>query len=83
MVKRELTILVLSIFSLILVSVFGISRILNNKPIQKGSIEISLVDSLNNEILYLQIENGRYQIIMDRLYELDSNLVNKATENLE
>ena len=83
MVKKELTIVVLSIFLFILFAVFGISRILNNQPIQKDSTEISVEDSLAGEINILKIENGRYQIIMDRLYELDSNLVNKATENLE
>jgi hypothetical protein len=83
MVKKELTIVVLSIFLFILFAVFGISRILNNQPIQKDSTEISAEDSLAGEINILKIENGRYQIIMDRLYELDSNLVNKATENLE
>ena len=83
MVKKELIIVVLSIFLFILFAVFGISRILNNQPIQKDSTEISVEDSLAGEINILKIENGRYQIIMDRLYELDSNLVNKATENLE
>lgn len=83
MVKKELTIVVLSIFLFILFVVFGISRILNNQPTQKDSTEISVEDSLAGEINILKIENGRYQIIMDRLYELDSNLVNKATENLE
>ena len=83
MVKKELIIVVLSIFLFILFAVFGISRILNNQPTQKDSTEISVEDSLAGEINILKIENGRYQIIMDRLYELDSNLVNKATENLE
>lgn len=83
MVKRELTIIVLSIFALILFSVFGISKILSCKPIPIKDSEYTIEDSLRSEISFLQIENGRYQIIIDRIYELDSNLVNKASRNLE
>jgi len=83
MVKRELTIVVLSIFGLILFAVIGISKILNFEPTPIKKAEYIVEDSLRSEISYLQIENGRYQIIIDRLYELDSNLVNKASENLE
>jgi hypothetical protein len=83
MVKRELTIVVLSIFGLILFTVIGISKILSFEPTPIKKAEYTVEDSLRSEISYLQIENGRYQIIIDRLYELDSNLVNKASENLE
>jgi hypothetical protein len=40
-------------------------------------------DSLNSTIQSLYIDNGRYEIIMDRLYERDSTIYNEITTNLE
>ena len=40
-------------------------------------------DSLNQLLIEYEIENGRYRIIMDRLYEEDSLLYNKITSNIE
>ena len=40
-------------------------------------------DSVNQLLLETKIENGRYEIIMDRLYEKDSLLYNNVTSNIE
>ena len=40
-------------------------------------------DSLRNELFIQQLENGRYQIILDRLYEHDSTLYYEITKDLE
>jgi hypothetical protein len=42
-----------------------------------------VIDSLNGEISTLQIDNGRYEIIMGRLWEADSNFVDSALKNIE
>jgi len=42
-----------------------------------------VIDSLNGEISTLQIDNGRYEIIMSRLWEADSNFVDSALKNIE
>jgi len=42
-----------------------------------------IIDSLNGEISTLQIDNGRYEIIMGRLWEADSNFVDSALTNIE
>ena len=42
-----------------------------------------IIDSLNGEISTLQIDNGRYEIIMGRLWEADSNFVDSALKNIE
>ena len=42
-----------------------------------------IIDSLNGEISTLQIDNGRYEIIMGRLWEADSNFVDSTLKNIE
>lgn len=40
-------------------------------------------DSLRGELSTLQIDNGRYEIILDRVHEIDSNVYDKAIKNIE
>jgi hypothetical protein len=42
-----------------------------------------MIDSLNGEISTLQIDNGRYDIILNRLWEADSNFVDSTLKNIE
>ena len=42
-----------------------------------------VIDSLNGEISSLQIDNGRYEVILNRLWEADSNFVDSALKNIE
>ena len=41
------------------------------------------IDSLYSEIMTLQIDKGRYEIILDRVNEIDSNVYNQAIKNIE
>jgi hypothetical protein len=41
------------------------------------------IDSLHSEIMGLQIDNGRYEIILNRLWEADSNFVMEHTKHIE
>lgn len=41
------------------------------------------IDSLDWEVTKMSIDIGRYEIIMDRVWALDSPLVEKITKNLE
>lgn len=40
-------------------------------------------DSLQSALLEMQIEKGRYEIIIDRIREKDSAIVDEASSNLE
>jgi hypothetical protein len=42
-----------------------------------------MIDSLNSEILTLQIDKGRYEIILERVNEIDSNVYANAIKNIE
>lgn len=42
-----------------------------------------MIDSLNGEILTLQIDKGRYEIILERVNEIDSNVYANAIKNIE
>jgi len=44
---------------------------------------ICQIDSLNSELMTKSIDLGRYEIIMDRVWALDSPLVEKVTKNIE
>lgn len=50
---------------------------------EKNEILQARIDSLNEVIIESNIDNGRYQIIIDRIRENDSNIVINATKNLE
>jgi hypothetical protein len=41
------------------------------------------IDSLNGEISSLMIDNGRYEYILNQLWEADSNFVMEHTKNIE
>ena len=86
--KKEITIIVLSLFLLMLAMFIGATQIYIDRE-KSESIMImespyqSECDSVNQLLLETKIENGRYEIIMDRLYEKDSLLYNNVTSNIE
>lgn len=41
------------------------------------------IDSLQNEIIILQIDNGRYQYILDEVNQRDSALLDSIYKNVE
>lgn len=41
------------------------------------------IDSLQTEIIGLQIDNSRYEIILNQLWEADSNFVMEHTKYIE
>ncbi len=86
--KKEITIIVLSLFLLILAMFIGATQIYIDREksesmmIMESSYQ-SECDSINQLLLEYRIENGRYEIIMDRLYDKDSVLYNDVTSNIE
>lgn len=54
----------------------------NKLPADSQNIQRTL-DSLNDEILGLSIEKGRYEIILNQLWEADSNFVMEHTKYIE
>lgn len=86
--KKEITIIVLSLFLLMLAMFIGATQILIDREKSKSIMKMespyqSECDSVNQLLLETKIENGRYEIIMDRLYEKDSLLYNNVTSNIE
>ena len=86
--KKEITIIVLSLFLLMLAMFIGAAQMLINreKSDLNNTIESSYqseCDSVNQLLIESKIDNGRYEIIMDRLYEKDSLLYNDITSNIE
>jgi hypothetical protein len=45
--------------------------------------EQQIIDSLQTEIMGLQIDNGRYEIILNQLWEADSNFVMEHIKYIE
>lgn len=87
-VKKEITIIVLSLFLLILVMFIGATQIYIDREKSESMMIMELpyqseCDSINQLLLETKIENGRYEIIMDRLYDKDSVLYNDITSNIE
>lgn len=41
------------------------------------------IDSLQNELIILQIDNGRYQYILDEINQRDSALLDSIYKNVE
>jgi hypothetical protein len=73
---------------LILFGLVTLSYIINIVVLERAHTKIignnqTIIDSLNGEILTLQIDNGRYEIIMNRLWEEDSNFVMEHTKYIE
>lgn len=77
-----LIILVAFAFGLSLSRNYRLTQQVNRYKTQTDTLQYQL-DSLNGEISTRDIDLGRYEIIMDRMRELDSPLVEKATKNLE
>lgn len=84
MKKEDIVLLVAIIMSCSMVVLF--TTVISNKleyQIQKNDVLQSRIDSLNEAVIESQIDNGRYQIIIDRIWEKDSNIVINSTKNLE
>lgn len=86
--RKELTIIVLSLFLLILTMFIGGVQMIINRENDESTINIessyqSECDSINQLLIESKIEIGRYEIIMDRLYDEDSLLYNNVTSNIE
>lgn len=83
--KKHLIAMVMSVFALVLLMfAFGSTMLRCTKDSYVPALQQQTnCDSLNNIINELYIDNGRYEIIMDRLYEKDSTLYNELTTNLE
>lgn len=82
--KKHLIAMVLSVFAFILLmTVFAAMMINCSKDPFIVKPAATNCDSLNSTINALYIENGRYEIIMNRLYERDSIMYNEITSNLE
>lgn len=74
------TILYLITVSLIFIGMLWVCT--NKPPADSQNIQHTL-DSLNDEILGLSIEKGRYEIILNQLWEADSNFVIEHTKYIE
>ena len=86
--KKEITIIVLSLFLLMLAMFIGATQIYIDREKSESMMIMespyqSECDSVNQLLLETKIENGRYEIIMDRLYDKDSVLYNDVTSNIE
>jgi hypothetical protein len=74
---------------LILVSIIAISCSSNEcerkvEQLRDRLNHLSYVnDSLSGDNMTMKIDIGRYEIIMERLMEVDSNLCEKVTGNIE
>lgn len=74
---------------LILVSIIAISCSSNECERKVGELHskldsiITMNDSLSSDNMAMKIDIGRYEIILGRLMEVDSNLYEKVTGNLE
>jgi len=76
------TILYLITVSLIFIGMLWVCSNNSNKPPDSQNIQRTL-DSLNDEILGLSIEKGRYEVILNQLWEADSNFVIEHTKYIE
>ena len=54
-----------------------------SKDLNPKTTEQQIIDSLQTEMMGLQIDNGRYEIILNRLWEADSNFVMEHTKYIE
>jgi hypothetical protein len=67
----------------VLLIFIGMIFVYNNKPPADSQNIQYILDSLNDEILGLSIEKGRYEIILNQLWEADSNFVMEHTKYIE
>ena len=77
------TILYLVTVTLIFIGMMFVCSNNNNKPPAASQNIQRTLDSLNDEILGLSIEKGRYEIILNQLWEADSNFVIEHTKYIE
>lgn len=77
--KMTLSILLVLIVT---ISIATFAYLSNSLQVQRKTTT-TMIDSLNGEISTLQIDNGRYEIILNRLWEADSNFVDSALKNIE
>lgn len=54
-----------------------------DKMVKQSATQRQTIDSLQDEILLLNIDNGRYEIILDNIWNIDSNLVINSAKNIE
>ena len=80
MVKRFIKELALA--AVIVVIVFGCVYLFSRQQTTPTK-EQTIIDSLQTEIIGLQIDNGRYEIILNRLWEADSIFVMQHTGEIE
>jgi hypothetical protein len=73
---------ILYIVAVLLIFIGMIFVCSNKPPAASQNIQCTL-DSLNDEILGLSIEKGRYEIILNQLWEADSNFVIEHTKYIE
>lgn len=73
--KTVLAVLLMIVVTISTLTIYRLSSNVNEKA--------NAVDSLQSEIIGCQIDNGRYEIIMNRLWEVDSNFVDSALSNIE
>ena len=82
--RKILTIILINVIPIITILIS--TAIMHNKfesQFEKNEILQARIDSLNEVIIESNIDNGRYQIIIDRIRENDSNIVINASKNLE
>jgi hypothetical protein len=77
--------LILLLLGLIMIGIVSFNFLNNNDSEIKADEQKSTCkeDSLNFIILELTIEKGRYEIIIDRIRQVDSAIVDAASMNLE
>jgi hypothetical protein len=77
-----LLILVSFAFGLSLGRNYKLSKQINAYKIQNDSLS-HMYDSLSTEIFVKDIDLGRYELIMERMRDVDSSFVEKSLKDLE
>lgn len=60
-----------------------LNKIIVKEAVTKQVVKQAEIDSLTSECWVKDIEIGRYEIIIDRIAEVDSGLVEEAKSNIE
>ena len=79
-IKQYIKEIVVGAVAIILLAGFGFLMFFQD-PVPNSDQQI--IDSLQTEILGLQIYNGRYEIILNELWVADSNFVMEHTKYIE
>jgi hypothetical protein len=62
----------------------GLKKQLEVQPVVGGDIQkANVIDSLNNEIFNLQTQNGRYELSLEHLYEVNPKAGKEFTNFME